>query len=267
MTDGPVEPVRGARRAAGTDLRDTPGHGGRATPRGARPGGVSMVQRLVAELVGTFVLVFFAVGAAVFGVDRIQATGVALAFGFVLLALVYALAPISGCHVNPAVTLGVLITRGISGRDAGLYVLVQIVGATLGAAGITLLTVVGGVVDQTGNLGTNSWGQFITGPGALLLEVVLTFLLVFVVLLVTSPDAERGTAGLAIGVTLTVVHLVGVPLDATSVNPARSIGPALFEGGSALTQLWLFVVAPLVGAAIAAGLVLVLRRQDTTASV
>jgi len=226
-----------------------------------------MVQRLVAELVGTFVLVFFAVGAAVFGVDRIQATGVALAFGFVLLALVYALAPISGCHVNPAVTLGVLITRGISGRDAGLYVLVQIVGATLGAAGITLLTVVGGVVDQTGNLGTNSWGQFITGPGALLLEVVLTFLLVFVVLLVTGPDAERSTAGLAIGVTLTVVHLVGVPLDATSVNPARSIGPALFEGGSALTQLWLFVVAPLVGGAIAAGLVLVLRRQDTTASV
>ena len=222
-----------------------------------------MVQRLLAELVGTFVLVFVAVGSAVFGVDRIQVTGVALAFGLVLLALVYALGPISGCHVNPAVTLGVLITRGMPAREAGLYVLAQIVGATLGAAGIALLSIVSGVADQTGNLGANSWGQFITGPGALLLEIVLTFLLVLVVLLVTAPGAERGAAGLAIGGTLTAVHLVGIGLDATSVNPARSIGPALFQGGSALTQLWLFVVAPLVGAALAAGVVTVLRRRPT----
>lgn len=218
-----------------------------------------MVQRLVAELVGTFALVFCAVGSAVFGFDDIGPIGVALAFGFVLMALVHAIGPISGCHVNPAVTLGVLLARRIGATEAGLYVGAQVLGAVLGAAGIVLMTVVGRVADQTGGLGTNSWGRTITGPGAFLLEVVLTFLLVLVVLLATSSAPAPGSAGLAIGAALVVVHLVGIPLDATSVNPARSIGPALFQGGAALAQLWLFVVAPLVGAAVAAGAFRLLR--------
>jgi aquaporin Z len=213
----------------------------------------AVIRRAGAEALGTFVLVFFAVGSAVFGIDRVGAVGVALAFGLVLLALAYAIGPISGCHVNPAVTLGVFLNRGISAAEAGAYVVAQIVGAIVGAALITALTGFGGVLDQTGGLGSNSWGKTISGPGAFVLEIVLTFLLVLVVLRVTAEDAAPGFAGLAVGLSLTVIHLVGIPLTGTSVNPARSIGPALFAGGTALAQLWLFIVAPLVGAAIAAG--------------
>jgi aquaporin Z len=213
------------------------------------------VRRVLAEGVGTFVLVFFAVGSAVFGADRIGAVGVALAFGLVLLALAYALGPISGCHVNPAVTLGVLLRRGITPREAGGYVVAQLVGAVVAGGLLRLLVDVGGIQDQTRVLGTNGWGETVNGVGAFVVEVLLTFLLVAVVLLVTRPDAAPGFAGLAIGLVLTVIHLVGIPLTGTSVNPARSIGPALFEGGAALSQLWLFVLAPLLGAVLAAGVV------------
>ena len=211
-----------------------------------------MRARVLAEGVGTFVLVFFGVGSAVFGADRIGATGVALTFGLVLLALVYALGPISGCHVNPAVTLGALLTGGITTREAGGYVGAQLVGGVVGGGLLRLLVDFGGIKDQTRVLGTNGWGAGANGLGAFVVEVVLTFLLVFVVLLVTRGIENAGFAGLAIGLVLTVIHLVGIPLTGTSVNPARSIGPALFEGGPALAQLWLFVVAPLVGAVVAA---------------
>lgn len=216
-----------------------------------------MLRRVTAEFVGTFALVLFAVGAAIGGIDRVGPVGVALAFGFVLLALVYTIGPISGCHVNPAVTLGVFLSRGISAAEAGLYVVAQVLGGILGAACLKLMTTVGGVADQTGGLGTNTWGKTINGTGAFLLEIALTAALVFVVLRVTSADGDRtapGFAGLAIGLTLALVHLVGIPLDSTSVNPARSLGPALFEGGQALGQVWLFIVAPLIGALVAAGL-------------
>jgi aquaporin Z len=213
------------------------------------------VRRVLAEAVGTFVLVFFAVGSAVFGADRIGAVGVALAFGLVLLALAYALGPISGCHVNPAVTLGVLLRRGITPREAGGYVAAQLIGAIVAGGVLRLLVTAGGIQDQTRVLGTNGWGETVNGLGAFVVEVLLTFLLVTVVLLVTRADAAAGFAGLAIGLVLTVIHLVGIPLTGTSVNPARSIGPALFEGGAALSQLWLFVLAPLLGAVLAAGVV------------
>ena len=213
----------------------------------------TLLRKATAEGVGTFVLVFFAVGSAVFGIKVIGAVGVAFAFGLVLLALAYALGPVSGCHVNPAVTLGVLMRRGITLPEAGAYWGAQLVGAIVGAALIRLLVSdFGGVTDQTGGLGTNDWGDSISLGGAFVLEVVLTFLLVFVVLLVTSRAAAPGFAGLAIGLVLTVIHLVGIPLDGTSVNPARSIGPALFQGGDALAHVWLFVLAPLVGGAVAA---------------
>ena len=220
-----------------------------------------VVRKAVAEALGTFLLVFTAVGAAVFGFAEVGAVGVALAFGFVLLPLAYSLGPISGCHVNPAVTLGVLLRGGIALSEAVVYWIAQAIGGLLGAAGLKLLTSdLGGVVDQTGALGSNGWGDTIDAPGAFLLEVVLTFLLVFVVLLVTGRSAAPGFAGLAIGLVLTVVHLVGIPLTGTSVNPARSLGPAVFAGTEALEHLWLFLIAPMVGSALAAGVTALLEE-------
>lgn len=213
----------------------------------------SLVGRSIAELVGTFVLVFFGVGSVVFGFDKIGVVGVAFTFGLVLLALAYAIGPVSGCHVNPAVTLGVLLRGGVGIRDAVGYWLAQFVGGIAGAALIKLLTTgFGNVKDQSGALGTNNWGSSISAGGSFVLEIVLTFLLVVVVLLVTGRAAAPGFAGLAIGLTLTAIHLVGIPLDGTSVNPARSLGPALFAGGDALSHVWLYIVAPLVGAGVAA---------------
>lgn len=213
----------------------------------------AIMRRAVAEAVGTFILVFFAVGSAVFGIDVIGPLGVAIAFGFVLLALAYAIGPVSGCHVNPAVTLGVFLRKGITVTEAAYYWVAQVVGAIVAAALLKLLVSgFGGAADKTGGLGTNDWGKTISAGGTFVLEVVLTFLLVFVVLLVTSRAAAPGFAGLAIGLVLTVIHLVGIPLDGTSVNPARSIGPALFNGGDSLAHLWMFILAPLVGGALAA---------------
>lgn len=210
-------------------------------------------RKAVAELLGTFVLVFFAVGSAVFGIDQIGALGVALAFGLTLLVLAYALGPVSGCHVNPAVTLGVLLRRAIPLREAVVYWVAQVAGGTLAGALLKLMTSdFGGVKDQTGSLGANAWGERVTGGGAFVFEVLGTFLLVLVVLLVTGRAAAPGFAGLAIGLVLAVIHLVGIPLDGTSVNPARSLGPALFAGRDAIADLWLFIVAPLLGAALGA---------------
>jgi aquaporin Z len=209
----------------------------------------TLTRSLSAEFLGTVVLVLVGVGAAVASFNDVGALGVALAFGLVLLALAYALGPLSGCHVNPAVTLGVLLSGGMTAAEAGLYWIVQLAGGIVGAALLALLTSgFGGVTDQTGALGANNWGAAISAPGAFLLEVLLTFVLVTVVLLVTGRAAAPGFAGLAIGLTLGAVHLVGIPLDGTSVNPARSLGPALFAGGEYLAHVWLFLVAPMVGA-------------------
>lgn len=205
-----------------------------------------------AEFVGTAGLVFLAVGSAVFGIDTIGAIGVAFAFGLTLLALAYALGPVSGCHVNPAVTLGVLLTRGIDTRQALVYWTAQVAGGIAGAALLFLIVRAGGVTDNTGALGTNRWGPSINVFGAFVIETLLTLLLVLVVLLTTARAAAPGFAGLAIGVVLVVIHLVGIPLTGTSVNPARSIGPALFGGLEALSHLWLFIVAPLLGGFLAA---------------
>lgn len=211
------------------------------------------LRKVVVEFVGTAILLFFAVGSAVFGVDKIGAVGVALTFGLVLLALAYGIGPVSGCHINPAVTLGVLIRGGMTTTEAAGYWVAQFAGGICGAALLKLMTSnFGKVHDQTGVLGSNEWGKSINGGGAFLLEVLMTFLLVLVVLLVTGRDAAPGFAGLAIGLVLAVVNLVGIPLDGTSVNPARSLGPALFAGGTPLSQVWLFILAPLVGGAIAA---------------
>ena len=221
-------------------------------------------RRAGAEFAGTAVLVLCGVGSAVFGLDSVGPVGVALSFGLVLLALAYAIGPVSGCHVNPAVTLGVLLSRGITVTEAAAYWVAQFLGGIAGAGLLYLLVEAGDATDATGALGANGFGESVNTFGALLIEVLLTFLLVLVVLLVTGRAAAPGFAGLAIGLVLTVIHLVAIPLTGTSVNPARSIGPAVFEGGTALEQLWLFILAPLVGGALAAGVAPLLRVREAT---
>jgi aquaporin Z len=222
-----------------------------------------MSRKLVAEFIGTFLLVFLAVGAAVSGIAGAVGAGepagpgsgivgVALAFGFVLVFVAFAFGPVSGAHVNPAVTLAMVVARKQPIGEAAAYWVVQILGAIAGAFVLWQLTQNFGVTDQTGALGTNGYGTSIDMTGAFILETLLTFAFVLVILMVTDRAANATTAGLGIGVALVVVHLVGIPLTGTSVNPARSIGPALFEGGVALEQLWLFILAPLVGGLLAA---------------
>ncbi|MFF4226545.1 MIP family channel protein [Streptomyces sp. L500] len=207
------------------------------------------------EFLGTLLLVLFAVGSVVLAADYIGVVGIALTFGFTLLALVYALGPVSGCHLNPAVTLGLLLERRITIHTAIEYWIAQLVGGIVGAAILFLIAKQVPGIKTDGTFGSNGYADrsavHINTGGAFLAEVVLTFLLVFVVLAVTHRVAVVGFGGLAIGLALAVDHLVGVPLTGTSVNPARSIGPALFAGGAALSQLWLFIIAPLVGGALA----------------
>lgn len=225
----------------------------------------AMVRKLAAEFLGTFILVFVAVGAAVAGIGAARddtsqfpipasgVVGVALAFGFVLIFAVYAIGHISGCHINPAVTIAMMTGRRMPVGEGLAYMGVQVVGAIAGAALLKFMTTAGGIKDKTGGLGSNAYDNgAINLAGALVLEIVLTFVFVLVILLVTDKVATPGLAGVAIGISLAAVHLVGIPLDGTSVNPARSIGPALFAGGTALSQVWLFIVAPLIGGAIAA---------------
>ncbi len=226
------------------------------------------MKKYFAELVGTFVLVFGGVGSAVLAGSHIGYAGVAFAFGLSLLAMVYTIGPISGCHINPAVTFGVLLSKKINGKDAAMYMIAQIIGAILGAGCILAIArgVPGGYYASVGGLGANGFG--IHSPGlfnmqaAFLAEVILTMFLVLTVLGSTDIKAPVGFAGLAIGLVLTLIHLVGIPITNTSVNPARSIGPAVFVGGWAIQQLWLFIVAPLIGAAVAAGVYGVLRSPD-----
>ena len=229
---------------------------------------MDLKNRVAAECFGTFCLVFGGVGSAVLAGSRIGNVGVSLAFGLALLAMVYTIGPISGCHVNPAVTLGVLIARKIRGRDALAYIASQILGAIIGAAVILFIArgALGGY-DLGGGLGANGFGAH--SPGGYSLgaafgaEVVLTMLLVITVLGATDIKAPVGFAGIAIGLVLTLIHLVGIPITNTSVNPARSIGPAVFVGDWAIAQLWLFIVAPLIGAVAAAGIYAIIRVQPS----
>lgn len=225
-----------------------------------------MAKKMAAELLGTALLVYFAVGVATlsfgFGATGASfAAGVvatALAFGLTLMALAYSLGPISGCHVNPAVTLGVYLAGGITLEDAAGYWASQFVGGILGALALWGTFATSPLYSRAAvGLGTDGWGSAshldINAGGAFIAEVVLTALFVFVILAVTHKRniGNASTAGLVIGLTLTVVHLIGIPITGTSVNPARALGPALVIGGTALNQVWLFILAPLVGGAIA----------------
>jgi aquaporin Z len=223
------------------------------------------MKKYLAEAFGTFVLVFGGVGTAVLAGNHVGYVGVAFAFGLSLLAMVYTIGPISGCHINPAVTLGVLLARKIGARDATGYMLAQILGAIVASALILLIArgASAGYDPSLAGLGANGYGLHSPGGysmlAAALTEIILTAFLVVTVLGATDIKAPVGFAGIAIGLVLTLIHLVGIPVTNTSVNPARSIGPAIFVGGWALNQLWLFIGAPLVGAAAAAGLYSAMR--------
>ena len=223
-----------------------------------------LIRKFVAELLGTAILVFFAIGAATlaFGFNLqggSTAAGVvmtSLAFGLVLIALVYTLGPVSGCHVNPAVTLGFVVAGRMTLKDAAVYWAAQLIGGIAGAFALWAVFANSRGYNATMGLGTDGWGIHsmigLQVGGAFLAEVILTFVFVLVVLLATRHATTAGFAGLAIGAGLLLVHIVGIPLTGTSVNPARSLGPALVVGGDALRQVWLFLVAPLVGGALAA---------------
>lgn len=216
------------------------------------------MKKYLAELIGTMVLVLMGCGSAVFAGnaadacgDGVGTLGVALAFGLAVVSMAYTIGGVSGCHINPAITLGVYLSGRMGGKDAAWYVVSQVIGAIIGSAILYALV----------STGTNN-GPTVTGSNsfadgcmvqAFIAELVFTFIFVLVVLGTT--DAKKGAgnfAGLAIGLSLVLVHIVCIPITGTSVNPARSIGPALFEGGNALCQLWLFIVAPLIGGALSA---------------
>ena len=208
------------------------------------------MKKYFAEMVGTMVLVLMGCGTAVSlacGVDTASVVGTSLAFGLSVVAMAYAIGGISGCHINPAITFGVWLSKRMSGKDALMYVIFQIIGAFIGAGILYALAPESG-------LGANSIQTGISTTAAVVAEVVFTFVFVLVVLGTTDEKKGAGNlAGLAIGLTLALVHLVCIHYTGTSVNPARSIGPAVLAGGQAMTDLWIFIVAPLVGAALSAG--------------
>ena len=216
------------------------------------------MKKYIAEMVETMVLVLMGCGSAVFAGSAAGAVsagvgtlGVAFAFGLSVVAMAYTIGGISGCHINPAITLGVFMSGRMGGKDAALYMIFQVIGAILGSAILFALVSTGGHDGPTAT-GSNGFGD---GEmlQAFIAEMVFTFIFVLVVLGTTDSKKGAGNfAGLAIGLSLVLVHIVCIPITGTSVNPARSIGPALFEGGAALSQLWLFIVAPFVGAVLSA---------------
>jgi aquaporin Z len=215
-----------------------------------------VLKKMIAELLGTFILVLFGCGAAVIGGAEIGFTGIALAFGLSIVAAAYGFGAISGAHLNPAVSLGMVTAGRMTLGDFVAYALAQIAGAIL-ATLVLYLIVSGktGFVMGEWALGSNGYGPGYLGEyalgAALVFEAVMTFVFVSVILGATGAKSAAGFAGLAIGLTLTAIHLVGINVTGVSVNPARSIGPAVFAGGAALSQLWVFIVAPLAGGALA----------------
>ncbi len=215
------------------------------------------MKKYLAELIGTFALVLVGCASAVVAGPHIGFLGIALAFGVTVLVMVYAIGPISGCHINPAITIAMLTAKKINANEAIGYIIAQCIGAIIAAA--ILLAIAGGKAGYElaiNGLGQNGYGahspnQYSLASG-LIFEIVGTFLFLFVIFGATHKKAPAGFAGIAIGLTLVIIHLIGIPITGTSVNPARSLGPALLVGGDALAQLWLFIVAPIVGGILAA---------------
>jgi len=212
-------------------------------------------QKYVAEFLGTFALVFIGCGSVVVGASHV---GIAFAFGLTVLVMVYAIGNISGCHINPAISVAMLVAGKMKGKDTLMYIIAQCLGAIVGA-GILLAIAKGmpGYHLSINGLGQNGYGRDGSMLGfslaaCFLAEVVLTALFLFVIFGSTSKRAPKGFAGISIGFSLVLIHLVGIPITGTSVNPARSLGPAIFVRGDAISQVWLFIVAPILGAIVAA---------------
>ena len=209
------------------------------------------MKKYISEFIGTAVLVLFGTGIAVVSGGNLVATS--LAFGLAIIAEAYVIGSISGCHVNPAVSLSMLITKKMDSKDFICYVIAQILGAIVGTA--LLYLILSNTTIGVASLGANGYGSLsstkITLLGALITECILTFVFVYTILGVTNDESKSNVAGIVIGLTLTFVHLIGINLTGTSVNPARSLAPAIFLGGQAFTQVWVFIVAPLAGAALA----------------
>ena len=217
------------------------------------------MKKPAAEFIGTFTLVLLGCGSAVIAGADIGLTGISFAFGLALIGMAYGIGPVSGCHINPAVSLGMVAAGRMTIGEAIPYMIAQVAGAVAAAA--VLLMIASGKADYSvaeNGLGQNGWGAGYLGEyslvAAFIFEVVATFLFMVVILGATGSTAPAAMAGLAIGLALVVIHLVGINVTGVSVNPARSIGPALFAGSTAISQLWLFIVAPIIGA-VAAGLV------------
>ena len=210
------------------------------------------MKKYIAEFLGTLVLVLFGTGIAVVSGGDLIATS--LAFGLAIVACAYVIGNISGCHVNPAVSLAMLISKKLNAKDFVCYVVSQILGAIAGTA--ILFFILSNTNLGTTALGANFYGELsltnISLVGAIITEIVLTFVFIYTILGVTSDESKSSIAGLVIGLTLTFVHLIGIPLTGTSVNPARSLAPAIFLGGEAIKQIWVFIIFPLVGGALAA---------------
>ena len=220
------------------------------------------MKKYISECIGTAVLVLMGCGIAVVSGGDLVAT--ALAFGLSIVAMAYIIGNISGCHVNPAVSLAMLISKKMTVKDFVGYVIAQVIGAFVGAG--ILYFILNATPAGVVGLGTNGFGDGygleLTMLGAFVVEVVLTFIFVYTILGVTSDEKKSSVAGIVIGLTLTFVHLLGIGLTGTSVNPARSLAPAVLMGGTALSQVWLFIVAPLVGAALSAVVFKVLNKEN-----
>ena len=215
------------------------------------------MKRYISELIGTMVLVLFGCGSAAIAGTVLGTVGIALAFGLSIVAMAYVIGDISGCHVNPAVSIGMWIDGRLETKDLILYIVFQCIGAIIGIA--LLAVIINSAPDLGGyvatGLGQNGFGTAssvgLDVVGAIIVEIILTFVFVFTVLGVTKKAENAAVAGIVIGLTLAFVHILGIPLTGTSVNPARSLAPALFLGGQALQQVWVFILAPIVGAVIA----------------
>ncbi|MFA2563792.1 aquaporin [Bacillus wiedmannii] len=210
-----------------------------------------MINKAIAECIGTFVLVLFGTGTAVIGggVEGIGILGIAMAFGLSIVAMAYSIGTISGCHVNPAVSIAMFINKRMTAKELAYYIVAQILGALLGT--VTLVTILKSSGMTLSNLGQNSFGN-LGASGSFIVEFVLTFVFILVIIAVTGNKGIANLAGIVIGLTLVLVHLLGISLTGTSVNPARSFAPALFAGGEAISQLWVFIIAPTLGGIAAA---------------
>ena len=232
------------------------------------------MKKYVAELIGTLVLTLFGCGSAALtgGIGgALGVLGIAMAFGLSIAAMAYAIGDISGCHINPAVSLAMLITGRINGRDFIGYVIAQCIGAIAAAAVLLGIISMSAQLDvAVTGLGANGYGDLsyvgLGLGGAIVVEIILTFVFLMTILRVTAAEKTANVAGLVIGLCLALVHILGICLTGTSVNPARSLGPALFAGGEALSQVWVFIVAPLIGAALAAVAHMALYKENKPAA-